>query len=534
MNSLSIRQKLSIPLIFAAIIVLIFVISSSYMSARLKAHSAAMSIEFVPAISVVLNADRDLYQAKVALLSMDNMSDDGMLQKHRDDFLENAQQANERMHEFMQLMSKYPKVGASVTGFDEQFKQWNSESLSALKNPTHDAIVKLDTSFDALRKIYNIAGEAALEQANDEREKSTAFAHRLTLVMNVIAAVTLLYLIAISYFSPLLISQRIRSVVDGLKEINNGRGDLTKRLRSKSRDEIGDLCDEFNSTLETLSKMISNIRDEALSLRQQSQELNSVVNAVNKRTEEQGQALGSLAASFHQSATATNEVAGIAVRTADQAQVSTEAIKTSINNVAETARNINQLSLSFGNTYSTADSLKQNSSEIASVVETIRSIAEQTNLLALNAAIEAARAGEQGRGFAVVADEVRTLASRTQASTNDIQKIVGSLYHQIEDVFTAISGGRQQLEHTVVLTQSTSQQLDGVSAVIDNIGNMTLQTATATEEQSQVSGEINRNLMVIDKVAQDTVQSVRKIQNITEQLNNLAQGLERDVNKFQV
>lgn len=134
----------------------------------------------------------------------------------------------------------------------------------------------------------------------------------------------------------------------------------------------------------------------------------------------------------------------------------------------------------------------------------------------------------------MVADEVRTLASRTQASTNDIQKIVGSLYHQIEDVFTAISGGRQQLEHTVVLTQSTSQQLDGVSAVIDNIGNMTLQTATATEEQSQVSGEINRNLMVIDKVAQDTVQSVRKIQNITEQLNNLAQGLERDVNKFQV
>ncbi len=534
MNSLSIRQKLSIPLIFASLIVLIFVLSSTYSSGRLKAHSEAMSLAFVPAISVILNADRDLYQAKVALLTMSGVSDDATLQKQRDNFLENAQQAKERMQEFMQLMNKYPTVGASVAGFDAQYKTWNEQSLTALKNPTHDTIAKLDSSFESLRNIYNLAGEAALEQANIEREESTAFANKVSLVMTIIAIATLIYLIAISYFSPLLISQRICSVVDGLKEINNGRGDLTQRLHSASRDEIGDLCDEFNGTLETLSKMIRNIRDETLSLRKQSQELNNVVISVNRRTEEQGQALGSLAASFHESATATNEVASIAVRTSDQTQASTQALKTSISNVSETAKNISQLSNSFGNTYSTADSLKQNSSEIASVVETIRSIAEQTNLLALNAAIEAARAGEQGRGFAVVADEVRTLASRTQASTNDIQKIVGSLYNQIEDVFTAISGGRQQLEQTVVLTQTTSHQLDEVSAVMDSIGNMTLQTATATEEQSQVSGEINRNLMVIDKVAQDNVQSVRTIQSISDQLNYLAQGLEQDVNKFQV
>ncbi|HEY7771665.1 MAG TPA: methyl-accepting chemotaxis protein, partial [Marinagarivorans sp.] len=343
-----------------------------------------------------------------------------------------------------------------------------------------------------------------------------------------------IYLASISYLSPLVMSKRIMRVVERLREINSGKGDLSQRIPSHSHDEIGALCNEFNGTLDTFSAMISNIRDETTSLRERSQELNDVIASVNHRTEQQGTALGALAASFHESATATHEVANIATQTADKTRESTQAVKTSISNVRTTAANISELSNAFSNTYSTADSLKQNSSEIASVVETIRAIAEQTNLLALNAAIEAARAGEQGRGFAVVADEVRTLASRTQTSTNDIQEIVTRLHNQIEDVFLAISNGSHQLESTVSLTQSTSEQLSNISEVMDGIGNMTLQTATATEEQSQVSAEINRNITLIDETSQHNIDSTQQIQAISHQLTQLAEDLERDINQFKV
>jgi methyl-accepting chemotaxis protein len=531
-NNLSVRQKLSIPLIIACIAVALFVALSIYSSRALKAHSKAMSDNFVPAISTVLNADRDLYQARLALLESVLNPLDRVAQKQ--DYLDNSQQARERMLTFNTLMSDQSINYESATQFDHYFNLWNKENLALLESPNKSSYDKSNESFQALRTIYDKAGEAALAGAASLRDQSYRELARMGLLIESTAFISILYLGFISYFSPLAISRRILKVVSRVKEINTGNGDLTQRIDMESNDEIGSLCKSFNEMMGALAGMIRNIREEALSLRSQSLELNNVTDQVSHRATQQGIAVGSVAASFHESAAATQEVANIAVKTADRTQESLEAIKTSISNVKLTANNVQQLSGSFATTFSTADSLKQNSSEITSVVETIRSIAEQTNLLALNAAIEAARAGEQGRGFAVVADEVRTLASRTQASTNDIHQIVTRLHNQIENVFNAISTGSAQLEETVSLTNSTSQQLTTVNEVMDIIGDMTLQTATATEEQSQVSAEINRNISLIDQTSQDNVASIHQIQSISSQLRVLAEGLERNVNQFKI
>ena len=531
MKNWSIRRKLSIPLIIACIAVIAFAAVSYYQSTLLKRQSAAMAEQFVPAISHILNADRDLYQARLAILAA--LLSPSEQAQHKATFMENSLQAKDRMRSFAELLPNAPIVQSTINSFETLYTQWHQESLNVLNSLNTADFEKSDNSFQALRTVYDKAGEAALSRASSLRQASEAQSAKLTTLMNILAVLTVLYLACISYFSPKSISERIMSVTNRLQEINSGGGDLSQRIAITSADEVGALCKNFNGTLETLGKMISNIHDEIASLRAQSQELNSIIESVNHCTEDQGKALGSLAVSFHQSATATQEVASIATRTSDLTVETTGAVKTSIADVQATASNINTLSNDFSDTFSTADSLKQNSSEITSVVETIRSIAEQTNLLALNAAIEAARAGEQGRGFAVVADEVRTLASRTQSSTNDIHEIVTRLHDQIESVFTAIAGGCNQLKNTVTLTQSTSSKLAGVSDVMDSIGNMTLQTAAATEEQSQVSAEINRNITLIDQTSQDNVASVQKIQAISTQLNKLAAGLEHSVKQFQ-
>lgn len=529
---LSIRQKLAIPLIIACIAVGALIAIDYTATNILHQHAKAMSTRFVPAMSAVNNADRDLYQARLALLQA--ATEGYPSQQHIDAYQENKSQAYDRMLQFMAAMESYDKVAATTVQFQQRFKTWEASSDNYLSSPSTAKFDATENEFQALREIYDLAGETALAEAKRLTDTQEQNANWLT-TMSVIAAVlTISYLTFICFVTPKTISNNILNVAKSLEQIQQGSSDLTKRIPIKANDELGRLCKAFNASQQSLAEMIGHIRNETLSLRKQAQELANITRSTHTHSEQQGSALSSLAASFHESATATTEVASLATQTAEKTKHSTTVVKTSIQHIKETASHVKALSTAFGRTYSTADSLKQNSTEIATVVETIRAIAEQTNLLALNAAIEAARAGEQGRGFAVVADEVRTLASRTQASTNDIQEIVTKLHNQIEDVFEAIATGASQLEGTVTLTQSTSEQLTEVNSLMDNIGNMTLQTAAATEEQSQVSAEINRNISVIEKVSQDNLHSIDQIQSICQALDGLAQTLESEISEFKV
>jgi methyl-accepting chemotaxis protein len=202
--------------------------------------------------------------------------------------------------------------------------------------------------------------------------------------------------------------------------------------------------------------------------------------------------------------------------------------------VGQSLQSILDLSREVDNTASTITQLAKDSSEIGKVMEVIRSIAEQTNLLALNAAIEAARAGEQGRGFAVVADEVRTLASRTHASTQEIQGMIERLQNGVANAVKAMDKGRQEAQQTVSYAEKTKSVLSKIKSSVSSINGMNMQIAAAAEEQTMVADEINKNIVNISQVTQLTVTTVNQVGKYSEELLKSAQDLKARISYFKL
>jgi len=195
---------------------------------------------------------------------------------------------------------------------------------------------------------------------------------------------------------------------------------------------------------------------------------------------------------------------------------------------------IQQLSKEVSNAAEVIGEVKQSSTEIGGVLDVIKTIAEQTNLLALNAAIEAARAGEQGRGFAVVADEVRTLASRTQQSTEEIERMIDSLQAKADDAVNVMHKNTELAEQTVTYANSAGEALGEITSSIDTINRMNEHIATAAEEQTHVAEEINRNIVNINDVAHDTVEDSNQTAESSVRLSELAMELKSLTAKFKV
>jgi methyl-accepting chemotaxis protein len=202
--------------------------------------------------------------------------------------------------------------------------------------------------------------------------------------------------------------------------------------------------------------------------------------------------------------------------------------------VDESISSITKLSSSVVHASQVISRLADESKNITQVLDVIRSIAEQTNLLALNAAIEAARAGEQGRGFAVVADEVRTLASRTQKSTEDIQRMIAGLESGVSEAVNAIQTGTSHVDGVVAMSQRIQDSLHSVEDAVNLANDMIYQIATATEEQSKVVDEINRNVTMLNSLSQENMQIVSSTKQVATDISRMAKGLNNNVGRFRV
>ncbi|BFM22500.1 methyl-accepting chemotaxis protein [Gilvimarinus japonicus] len=376
-------------------------------------------------------------------------------------------------------------------------------------------------------KVGMISFQVDLAELNTVVSSAIKSAVWVVIVISAIAA-ALAYLVQASVVKP------VNNVVRALRDISEGEGDLTRRLPVEGTDEISELAACFNRFVERLQSIIGNVAETAA-------EVDESANILSQLSQENERSITSQQSDIQQIVTAIKEmssvVADVTQRVAETADNSLQADKVAMGGkeiVHDTMSQIQSLSTDIKTASEVIDRLRQETVAIGTVLDVIRGIAEQTNLLALNAAIEAARAGEQGRGFAVVADEVRTLASRTQSSTTEIQEMIERLQTGSAKAVEMMTAGTSQADASVSRANEATDSLEDITKYVGEIRDRTNQIAAASEEQSAATQQIEVNIDSVSGVAISTAESSSRITANSANLAQMAKQMSELVGRFKI
>ncbi|MDU9400328.1 methyl-accepting chemotaxis protein [Pseudomonas sp. zfem003] len=359
-----------------------------------------------------------------------------------------------------------------------------------------------------------------------------ASATRLSWVIALIALACGGLFALVGGFSAGLIVKPIRGVASGLEGIAQGEGDLTARLDVRGQDETAQLAGWFNQFLEAIRTLIRRIGDAAGEIHSTSGRSTETAQDLAEVASRQREAVDMVSTAFHEMVATSNEVARSCSQAADSADSGQRQAHDGQRQIDEAVTNVDRLSREIGQSAEAMQQLEQDSNDIQSILGTISSIAEQTNLLALNAAIEAARAGEQGRGFAVVADEVRALAKRTADSTSEIDTLLGNLARRTHQMGKQMHASLEVSQETVVSINQARASFELIRESVDVIRDMNTQIATAAEEQHQVAEDINRHISQIHGDAQLVANLAESTRGDAHNLTDLSNELNQLVRRF--
>ncbi|PSL10836.1 methyl-accepting chemotaxis sensory transducer with Cache sensor [Marinobacterium halophilum] len=367
------------------------------------------------------------------------------------------------------------------------------------------------------------------------REASIAHIITQTMIWILVSGLTLALLVSAVN---LLLSRRmlapLQQTAQALLDIAEGEGDLTRRLDVNSRDEVGDVARGFNGFVDKIHQLVKEVQIAVGSLSESTEAMTQVVEKTQADTRQQREDTGRTAVSIQEMVAAVQEVASSATMAAEAAQQADTNARSGDRVVEETIRSINQLADDVHRSAEVITRVGADADNIGSVVSVISDIAEQTNLLALNAAIEAARAGDQGRGFSVVADEVRTLASRTQQSTEEIQRMIERLQSGAREAVTVMSRSREQSAATTERAEDATRSLQQITASVATINEMNTQIAGAAEQQTAVANEIEGSVQQVAVIADKADQNAAILADTTAGMAALEQRLSQLVMTFRV
>lgn len=355
-----------------------------------------------------------------------------------------------------------------------------------------------------------------------------------TTVFNQIILGSLLTLIGLGvmWFSAYKVMAPIRDVVERLRDIASGEGDLTQRLEVKSKDEIGELAKWFNRFLDKLQNTMSEIVAVTNELNGASLKSSQIAAESKLKAEAQFNEVDMVATASEEMTNTASLVVHNANAALDAARQAEKASASGQETIESSAQSIESLVLNMSNAVEVVTALERNSMNISSILSVIEGVSEQTNLLALNAAIEAARAGEQGRGFAVVADEVRQLASRTHDSVGEIRNVITLLQTGTQEVVEAISSGNHLAGHTAEQVKHAVNSLNEISSLVARIQNMNDEIVRAAEEQQSVSTEVNGNVSNIRDLSHRLLEQSSATQGISQQVADLFTSQQQLVSQF--
>jgi len=330
------------------------------------------------------------------------------------------------------------------------------------------------------------------------------------------------------------IARPLRQMVAMLDDITDGQGDLTRRLESNRQDELGHISKGFNGFLDQLQCLIGQVVGSVKKVSDSSQHTAEIAVNTNEGVQRQLAEIELVATAVHQMTATAQDVARNAAMAAEAASHADQAAGHGKRTVQETTASIGSLAAEIGHAVTVVQSLAKDSENINAILTTIRSIAEQTNLLALNAAIEAARAGEQGRGFAVVADEVRNLAQKTQKATEEIQTMIAALQNGTREVVRVMEESQSKTDDSVQQAGEAAHALESITQAVSVINDMNTQIASAASQQSAVAEDLGRNVSSINQVANQVAEGANETSQASAELTRLAEQQRKLVGQFKI
>jgi methyl-accepting chemotaxis protein len=540
----SFRWKLGIPLVLLVLLFLYVGLYSVHSSSLLAGNAKTIAKVNLPEIQLLIQADRDLYQALTAerALLSPNLSAQQVatyLKEHKD----NLQQAHDRALKSIETSDTATKAERDeYLGYLQNWQRISESIVQSAANADADSRTNLigrslGESFDAFSKARSFLDEleerrlAHVDEFTAEIEADSDSIARQLLVLLVLGTLSTF---AAAFFLPLLVTVPIKEISDRIKNIAEGDGDLTIRIKVERDDELGELATHVNRFMDQLQHLVQDVRANTNQVSSAAEDLLIVSSKGQRAADEQCHAITMVVTAVNELTMAIQEVARNTGNTAQSTKDANRITEQGQDRIRLAVSHVQGLSAHVTQTAQAMVKLEDEAKNVTSVIDVIRGVAEQTNLLALNAAIEAARAGEQGRGFAVVADEVRTLASRTQQSTADIQGMLSKLQQGVQHAVAGMNESAIMTNEAVHSASDAGHSLSGIGAAVQEITNMAIQIATAVEEQSSVTAEIDRNLVEINQLAMTTSDGATYTAQASQRLSQLSSGLRDTLRRFTV
>ncbi|BAQ72176.1 histidine kinase, HAMP region, chemotaxis sensory transducer HAMP region: chemotaxis sensory transducer [Pseudomonas sp. Os17] len=475
----------------------------------------------VQAYRLLLNRDPEEQQKTLDSISQRNQKIDETRARYQQ--LISSPEEKAAYDQYLELLSHHRQLEAQLIELSHNNQL---ESMQQLLNTELMASAeKINALLNQLVEINTQYSQAADQDAAEQY--TTAF----NLVVSLLVLASALTLL----FAWRLIRSITLPIANALHAAETiAEGNLTQPITVDGRDEAGRLLQAMLTMQEKLRDTLQRISASAGQLASAAEELNSVTDESARGLTQQNNEIEQAATAVNEMTSAVEEVARNAVSTSEASKNATTSAGDGRDLVQETVSAIERMSSDVQSTASLIGDLANESRDIGKVLDVIRGLADQTNLLALNAAIEAARAGEAGRGFAVVADEVRALAHRTQQSTSEIERMIGSIQSGTEHAVDSMRNSTERAESTLNIARGAGLSLDTINSAIIEINERNLVIASAAEEQAQVAREVDRNLVNIRDLSVQSTTGANQTRSASSELSGLAVDLNNLVTRFQL